>query len=258
VLPQEELHSINVDDALTKFSPTGPIQPCEYLFPVTNLTDAIATAKIFTSLVMATLGDIITLMGQDGDSGLIRGIAGVLSGEGEQNGYYRQFEGLVPSELPFLTAGARDYAFSAINQLFIVQGSCPNIDVVDLTVFEVLTVETSATQIQDEASKGTLKSLEFSMEIPKGGIPSEWGSNCDQLKVVYINQQNAPTVVEIEDIDINVTAGTITFTAAFVFDEISFGNGLTIAAVALASGDLTTVDGCAAATKAGPGLIYIN
>ncbi len=52
--------------------------------------------------------------------------------------------------------------------------------------------------------------------------------------------------------------GVATFTAPFPFNGTTFGQGLTIAVVALSSGTLTNVDGVANATLFGPGLIEIN
>lgn len=78
------------------------------------------------------------------------------------------------------------------------------------------------------------------------------------MELVYINQQNAPTIAKLEKVDIDLHVGKVTFSAVFPFDAATFGNGLTIAAVALASGDLKTIDGVAKATVFGPGLIEIN
>jgi hypothetical protein len=60
--------------------------------------------------------------GQNGDAGNIRGFGSTLGQEGEQNGFYRDILGKLPSALPFLTASLRDFAYSALNQLFIVPG----------------------------------------------------------------------------------------------------------------------------------------
>jgi hypothetical protein len=251
VLAQEELHAINANDALSKFDPAGPVLPCQYNFPVDNLDDAIALASTFTDVVLGTLQDVATLLGVDGDAGLIRGVASVIGQEGEQNGFYRVFQNKIPSALPFLTASTRDFAFSALNQNFIVPGSCPNFNTINLKVFGTLTVETKDIKPQNQ-------DIDFSFEIPKTGLAPEWKPDCSGLELVYINQQNVPQVAKVKKVDVDLHAGKVTITAIFPFDQANFGNGLTLAAVVLASGDLTTVDGVAAATQFGPGLIELN
>jgi hypothetical protein len=253
VQAQEELHALNANGALSKFDPNGPVLPCQYNFPVTNLDDAIALASTFTDVVLGTLQDVATLLGSDGDSGLIRGVASVIGQEGEQNGFYRQFQNKIPSALPFLTASTRDFAFSALNQNFIVPGSCPNFNTIKLKVFGTLTVETKAKDIKPQS-----ETIDFSFQIPSTGLAPEWKSDCSGLDLVYINQQNAPTIAKIQKVDIDTHGGKVTISALFPFDAATFGNGLTLVALALASGDLTTVDGVAAATVFGPGLIEIN
>jgi hypothetical protein len=251
VLAQEELHAINANNALKKFDPAGPVLPCQYNFPVTNLHDALALASTFTDVVLGTLQDVATLMGTDGDAGLIRGIASVVGQEGEQNGFYRSQLKKIPSALPFLTASTRDFAFSALNQNFVVPGSCPNFNTINLKVFGTLTVDTTNIQPQNQ-------DIDFSFAIPQGGVPQTWGNNCDNLELVFINQQNAPIIAQVKDFNVDTHANKVTVTANFPFDAATFGNGLTLAAIVLASGDLTTVDGVAAATQFGPGLIEIN
>lgn len=255
VLAQEELHAINAGNFLTKFdSANGPVLPCQYLFPVDNLDDAIALASTFTDVVLGTLQDVATFLGKDGDAGAIRGVASVIGQEGEQNGFYRQFGGKIPSALPFLTASTRDFAFSALNQNFIVPGSCPNFNSIDLKVFGTLTVETPAKDIKPQA-----QTIEFSFQFGEGGLDPAWKSDCSGLELVFINQQNVPKVAKLESVHVDLNAHKVTFSALFPFDAATFGNGLTLAAVVNPSGaDLTTVDGVAAATAFGPGLIEIN
>jgi hypothetical protein len=251
VLAQEELHAINANNALAKFDPAGPVLPCQYNFPVNNLEDAIALASTFTDVVLGTLGDVATLLGVDGDAGLIRGIASVIGQEGEQNGFYRIFQNKIPSALPFLTSSTRDFAFSALNQNFIVPGSCPNFNTINLKVFGTLTVDTTDIKPQNQ-------DIDFSFDIPKTGLAPEWKPDCSGLELVFINQQNAPLVAKVNKVDVDLHGGKVKITADFPFDPATFGNGLTLAAVVLASGDLTTVTGVAKATVFGPGLIEVN
>jgi hypothetical protein len=62
ILAQEELHAINVNNALAHFN-QGPIQPCQYNFPVNNVEDAIALASTFTDVVLGTLQDVVSAFG---------------------------------------------------------------------------------------------------------------------------------------------------------------------------------------------------
>jgi hypothetical protein len=76
---QEELHALNANNGL-KGNKQNPIEPCQYVFPTTNLNDAIALASKFTDIVLATLPDIQTGFATNNDSGLIRGV-----GSGKQH-----------------------------------------------------------------------------------------------------------------------------------------------------------------------------
>jgi len=248
VQAQEELHVLNAGGALTHFG-AQPIQPCQYNFPVDNLKDAIALASLFTDLVLGTLQDVASLLGSDGDSGLIRGITSVIGQEGEQNGFYRTLQQKIPSALPFLTTSTREFAFSALNQVFVVPGSCPNINTIDLPIFLPLTVDT--TNIQPVS-----QNIEFSFELPAGGPKPEWGAKYEGVSLVYINQQNLPVVETLQNVQ--VKGNKVVFEAAFPFNQATFGNGLTIATIALNSGNLKTADGVAKAAVFGPGLIEIN
>jgi hypothetical protein len=246
VQAQEELHALNANNALNHFTKT-PIQACQYNFPVSNLEDAIALAATFTDVVLGTLGDVVSLLGQDGDNGLIKGVAAVIGQEGEQDGYYRSLQGKLPSALPFLTSSTREFAFSALNQMFVVPGSCPNSNIIKLPVFAPLSVLTTPDVIINS------QTVSFTVTADTTNWPS---GNSTPLSLVYINQQNTPVVQKIENIKVDGT--TITFDAAFPFNAGTFGNGLTIAAVTKTSGPFTSADAVAQDTLFGPGLIEIN
>jgi hypothetical protein len=241
VQAQEELHALNANGALNHFN-AGPIQPCQYNFPVTTFSEAIALASTFTDVVLGTLQDVQSLLATDGDAGLIRGVGSVIGQEGEQNGFYRSLLDKIPSALPFLTTSTREFAFSALNQGFVVAGSCPNINTINLPIFKALTVETSEIDAKSET-------LEFSI-APISGM------DYTTLSLVYINQQNTPVVEKLQDID--VKSDKVTFKALFPFDGTTFGNGLTIAALTSGATTFANADAVAKATIAGPGLIEIN
>jgi hypothetical protein len=125
VLAQEQLHALNARKADEAFGRTI-IEPCpNYAFGVDNFDDAIALAAKFTDVVLGTLQDLILIFADNNDDGATAAVASVVGQEGEQEGFYRllQNKGLIPNALPFLTRSTRDFAFSAINQDFVV-GSC--------------------------------------------------------------------------------------------------------------------------------------
>jgi len=249
---QEELHVLNANNAVKKFT-GNVILPCQYNFPVTDIEQAITLASTFTDVVLGTLQDVVTLFGEDGDATLIRGVASVIGQEGEQNGFYRNLLNKIPSALPFLTASTRGFAFSALNQDFIVPGSCPNVTAthsdIDLPIFGQLNVDTANIQ-------PAVQTLDFSFNLPTGGAKPEWNSDYSGVQLVYINQQNAPTIEKLQNV--KLVGNKVTFQANFPFDQALFGNGLTIAAITPAGAAFTDVDSIANVTIFGPGLIEVN
>lgn len=279
VIAQEELHELNANGAFQKF--TGQmIQPCQYNFPVSNFNQSISLASTFTDVVLGTLPDIQTLFANANDNALIRGVGSVIGQEGEQNGFYRDILGKNPSALPFLTASARDFAFSAIVQNFVVPGSCSSsLDVLQrggLTIFDILTVVNPPTTPMNQKVMFRLKTfsqkMEFSGEAAADFVSSHENFTSppqqqDNLFLTYINQLNAPISVPIEDakkIDGNhnndnedySSSSTIQFSANFPGAD-NLMNGLTIAAVTKGK-DFVDVGAVANNTLFGPGLIEIN
>lgn len=196
----------------------------------------------------------------------------VIGQEGEQNGFYRRFgkanKSKLAAALPFLTAGTRNFAFSALNQNFIVPGSCPNIkDITDDKSVEIFAPLTVITDGGNLAAKE--QTVQFTFPIADistiDDIASGWkDNNYAGLSLVYINQQNAPVVEKLMNVQPMIDANhvvSLQFEANFPFDGVKFGNGLTLAALTPSSGgsvDLTTVVGVSKAAIAGPGLIEIN
>jgi hypothetical protein len=157
-------------------------------------------------------------------------------------------EGLVPSALPFLTASTREFAFSALNQNFIVPNSCPNINTIDLPIFAPLAIDTPVIEPR-------VQNIQFSFAIPS---PVQSASDFSDLSLVYINQLNTPVVETLQQINIDNKNLKVTFEAAFPFNQATFGNGLTIAALTNGAGPFASADAVAAVTKFGPALIEIN
>jgi hypothetical protein len=228
---------LNANGALAHFN-AQPIQPCKYVFPVTNYTQAISLAATFTDVVLGTLQDVVEIFAINGDHGLSRAVSSVIGQEGEQEGFYRSVLGKKPSALPFLTTSARDFAFTAI-QGFTVPGSCPNLNTIPLKTFQPLTLLTPPT--------ASTSKLRFEFSVPAGSSAPKW--------VTYINQQNVPVV---ENATVVWTSGSmVTVEALFPYSEFEM-NGLTIAAVTNSAGPFANADAVALATVFGPALIEIN
>lgn len=244
VQAQEQLHALNANGALAHFN-AGPIQPCQYVAPVSTFQDAIAVASQFTDVVLGTLGDVVTHLGENADSGLIRGVASVIGQEGEQDGYYRSLLSKIPSANAFLTASAREFAFNAINQNFVVPGSCSNANTINLPTYGVLSLETPAAQI-------TAQDTTLSFSIPAEEVWSQY-PNGQGLSLVLINQQNVP--INQTMAITGVSDGQVQFTANFPFAENSLF-GLTIAVVA-AGESLTDIATVAENTVFGPAFINV-
>ncbi|ESZ93289.1 hypothetical protein SBOR_6327 [Sclerotinia borealis F-4128] len=257
IVAQEKLHALNAEKAIVRFTndTNAIIQPCKYNFPVTSFKQAIATASLFTDVTMGTLGDIQTVFGTNGDSKFIRGVAASLGQEGEQNGFFRQVLHKIPSALPFLTASTRDFAFSALNQNFVIEGSCPNSNTIPLKTFQKLT----ATQPDTIDANSVIK---FTFQLSRTqSYNNTWGDKCKGLSLVYINQQNKPVIQPFQTINLQGDGKTIVLTAKFPFDAGAKngapGNGLTLAALAIGD-DFANVSDVSKNAVFGPALIEVN
>ncbi|KAJ9661508.1 hypothetical protein H2198_001888 [Neophaeococcomyces mojaviensis] len=240
VQAQEELHADNAN-AVLMANGKDPIQPCQYKFPTTNLNDAFTLAATFTDVVLGTLQDVQLHLAQNNDDGVVPIIGSVIGQEGEQNGFYRSFNGLIPSAKPFLTRASREFAFSALNQAFVVPGSCPNSHEINLPVFLPLTVVTSPVEPKDQL-------ITYSVPVDKAAPPAG-------LSIVLINGQNTPIVESVQYAQ--VSNGIATFQANFPFSA-NVLDGLTIAALTSSAGPFASAEEVANKTIAGPGLIEIN
>ncbi|KAI7111353.1 hypothetical protein KC352_g35871, partial [Hortaea werneckii] len=203
--------------------------------------------------------DIQTIFANDGDNGLIRGVGSVIGQEGEQNGFYREILGKVPSALPFLTGSARDFAFNAINQNFVVPGSCDaSLDLLlhpasgtPLKEFGVLNVLTDPADITSDKDS----EIDFSFQTQTSKVQGHSFAAKQGMFLTYINQQNAPFSVPL--MNEKFDKDQVTFTASFPGQSREM-NGLTIAAITNSDGPFATPDDVADATLFGPGLIDVN
>lgn len=81
VQAQEELHAIGVNAILaTAGRPT--VQPCEYVFQVSDFDSAIALASAFTdAVILGALQDALLTFATDGDSAIVPLFASILGQE---------------------------------------------------------------------------------------------------------------------------------------------------------------------------------
>ena len=241
IVAQEELHTLNANQALQHFN-QDPIQPCRYNFSVTDFESAIALAGTFTDVVLGTLQDVNQIFAQSGDVDLVRAVSSVIGNEAEQEGFFRFFQRKQPSAQPFLTTSTRDFAFTAI-QGFVIPGSCPNINLINLKTFKPLNV-------LSENIKPRTQNIKFSFNKADAGT-EDFGS----LALVWINQQNEPIVKPL--LNPEVKGDTVSFEAELPYNEFIM-NGLTIAAVTKGMGPFASADDVAKAAIFGPGLLEIN
>lgn len=185
----------------------------------------------------------------------MRTIASVIGNEGEQNGFFRDFLDQKPSEKPFLTTSTAAFAFSALNQLFVV--SCPfDLAEIDLPILAPLSVLSG-----DGGSNVTAENqtLQFSADLSSCDEDASEGSpyvggNGDGLFITYLTGQNLPVSEPISNVEWE--GSTATFEAFFPF-EANVMVGLSIAALTT-SDDFDSADAVVDATLAAPGLIQVN
>jgi hypothetical protein len=217
-----------------------PIQPCNYSFPVSSLTEAIEFAGIFTSATLGALQEVAQIFAQFGDDSLIPGLTSIIGQEGEQEAFFRILQDKSPSELPFLTAGSRDFAFTAI-QRFVGPGSCSGRDAINLNTFAPLNLIT--TPVAETAM------IRFSY------LNDTYCMESQSLSAVFINQQNPPVVkaVVVDDIE----NGTVIAETLFPYSENQM-NGLTIMTLTNNSGPFLNAGEVANSTVLGPAFIVVN
>jgi hypothetical protein len=208
---------------------------------VSTFDEAIALAATFTDVVLGTLQAASLAFATNGDAGLVPLIGSVIGQEGEQEGWYRIVQGKRPSSSPFLTASAGPFAFTAL-QSFIVPGSCPNANTIDIPILKPMSITTM-----------NLQPVNQTLQFEVAG-----SANLKGMYVAYISGQNVAVVEPI--MDVKSAGGMTTFSAYFPFQDGAsmFSNGLTIAAVTMGSGPFVDASAVAGAAVYGPGLIEIG
>jgi len=146
-----------------------------------------------------------------------------------------------------LTASAREFAFSALNQAFIVPGSCPNANTIGLPIFGTLGPSPQFLDPKDQDVTFTFSAT---------GQYSQYATTYQSLSLVFINQQNLPLVATLNSVTID-SSGTVTISAKLPYTQFEM-NGLTIAAVTNSTSFPNGISDVTAHTVFGPGLIEIN
>lgn len=200
--------------------------------------------------MLGTLQDASQLLAANGDAGPVRGVASVIGQEGEQNGWYRTYLGLKPSEKPFLTTSVASFAFSAL-QGFV--DSCPfDVTQIDLPIFPALSVVSGSGGLDVEAKD---QSLAFEADLSSvEGAEKYIGGKVDGLFITYLTGQNLPVSEPVTNVSWD--GKKIKFEASFPFSA-NVMEGLSIAALTTKA-DFATPDDVPTATLAAPGLIQVN
>ncbi len=250
-LQQEETHTIAAQAILMSANASFVPSACQYMFPTTNLTQAVDIAETFTAVVLGALQGANVLFAKDNVTVPIQLISSVIGQEGEQNGYFRTVLKEVPSESPFLTAVPAAFAFSAL-QMFIVPGSCPYpLSSIDLPIFPPLMTNgqpVAALEAKDQT-------LSFSADLSKSDQAQKYaGGDGTDLFLTYTTGQQKPVSLEISNV--KWANGMISFDADFPFSENVMGG---FSHAALTTGNVfESADDLTHCTLAGPGIIQIR
>ncbi|TQV91024.1 COPII coat assembly protein sec16 [Cordyceps javanica] len=214
VRAQEETHVLAAQAALMAANASFVPSACQYMFPTTNLTQAVNIAETFTAVVLGALQGANVLFAKENVTIPIQLISSVIGQEGEQNGYYRTVLKEVPSESPFLTAVPAAFAFSAL-QMFVVPGSCPfPLSNIDLPIFPPMMTNGQAVA----ALEAKDQKLSFSADLSKSDQAKKYiGGNGTDLFLTYTTGQQKPVSLDISNVKWD--NGMISFDADFPFSE---------------------------------------
>ena len=212
------------------------------MFPSTDFASAIATADLFTEVVLGTLQSVELQFAMDNDTiPLTQLVASIIGQEAQQDGGFRMFQNKIPSASPFLTVSTGEFAFNAVAQNFIVPGSCDAVvKTIGIPILDTLAV------VGDMPTANN-QTVQFTTSCTHTTAGKDF--------VAYISGQNTPVVVPITDVQ--VSGDTATFSAELPFD-LGFAHGLTIAAIVGTDSGLATAADVTAAAFAGPGLIIVD
>ncbi|OAA72456.1 COPII coat assembly protein sec16 [Cordyceps fumosorosea ARSEF 2679] len=251
ILAQEETHALAAQAALMAANTSFVPSACQYMFPTTNLTQAVNLAETFTAVVLGALQGANVLFAKENVTVPIQLISSVIGQEGEQNGYYRTVLKQVPSESPFLTAVPAPFAYSAL-QLFVVPGSCPYpLSNINLPIFPGLMVNGTPVAVLDAKDQ----TLYFSADLGNSTQAQKYvGGNGTGLYLTYTTGQQKPISLNITNVKWD--SGKVGFNADFPFTE-NVMDGFSHAA--LTTGNMfNSSDDVVAMALAGPGVIQVR
>ena len=149
-----------------------------------------------------------------------------------------------------MTRSTGPFAFSYLNQHFIVPGTCPT--QINVPVFEKLNILSNAASSSSLVSNIEPRTQTLNFNFVGNGTSSQSTSG---LSLVYLNQQDLPIVESLQNV--RTSGNTVSFAAQFPYDKYEM-NGLTIAVVTNSKGPFTNADAVANATVYGPAVIEIN
>lgn len=200
--------------------------------------------------MLGTLQDASQLLAVNGDAGPVRGVASVIGQEGEQNGFFRNYLGLQPSEKPFLTTSVAAFAFSVL-QGFV--DTCPfDVKQINIPIFTPLSVLSGSGGLDVEAKD---QQLSFQADLADVKDAAKYmGGQGDGLYVTYLTGQNLPISEAVTSVSWD--GSKIKFEANFPFSA-NVMDGLSVAALTT-KGDFSTPGDVVKATLAAPGLIQVN
>ncbi|CAH0753163.1 unnamed protein product [Bemisia tabaci] len=240
---QEEVHVLQARYLLLQ-NDRDPIRPCQYITPVSNLKDAIRTIYKATALLLGTLQEIIYRFGFDARE-LVKPSSAISENEAEQAAFFRQYLGYTPTSTPYLTGATRSMAYSAVQQNYIMPGSCPNSFEIELPIFGVLGI----VAFPDMSRKDNQTIQLF--------VPGHDTNVIDGLSICYAYQQNVPPCESLTDA--HVDQGYVYFLANYPTALDTFGlKGLVIGVLVNSTDNVTDVDSLDPYILYGPLLIAEN
>ena len=222
---------------------------------MSSYQEAVALITRITDLDMGILQYVVEGFAKGGHPKMASLISSIVGQEGEQTGWFRQSQGEIPSELPFLTVTSLSNAFSA-DQQYIVPGSCPNKKTIPLRTFSPLHILTPPgpwTRNITVSFSGNQSSSGSSGSSSSSSGNS--GNSSGNFWMTYSHQHKRPITVPLHMQQ--SSGGMMKGMALFPYDKHLL-NGFTVADVTKGSGPFPDINAVAQSTVAGPGLIVVN
>jgi hypothetical protein len=164
-------------------------EPCTYNSFSTEVSRSILGLEQLSSLFVDALADATKTLSESGDSGLLPIISSIAASKAEQAGFYRLFNGDIPSERGFLTSIPPAFAYSTFLQII---KTCP---------FDVRAIglQTSGVMYSDWLKVNQTRT--YCVDLGKGGVPSD----LSKLSLHFIVGDQVPTTVIPRNVEVNGT-----------------------------------------------------